>query len=96
MCGVKGATVLALHPTFNIVHGVVVDDLHGLFLGVTLTLLHLWLDRKSRNKPFFIGNKVLYEVHNTSSPCWFCMVMAGENIYGVMRMGCKGAWLRVM
>ena len=46
MCGVKGATVLALHPTFDVVHGIVVDDLHGLFLGVTLTLLNIWFDKK--------------------------------------------------
>ena len=59
MCGVKGATVLALHPTFDVVHGIVVDDLHGLFLGVTLTLLNIWFDKKrSKNKPYFIGNKL--------------------------------------
>ena len=50
--------MLALHPTFDLACGIVVDDLHGLFLGVTLTLLRLWFD-SNRNKPFFIGNKVV-------------------------------------
>lgn len=42
----------------DLVKGVVVDDLHGVFLGVTLSLLHLWLDKGNRAKPFFIGNNV--------------------------------------
>ena len=32
-------TVLALHAAFDPVWGVVIDDLHGIFFGVTLTLL---------------------------------------------------------
>ena len=59
MCGIKGPSVLALHPTFDLVRGIVVDDLHGLYLGVTLTLLRLWFDKGNRNKPFYIGNKVV-------------------------------------
>ena len=58
VCGVKGPTILALHQQFDLVGGVVVDDLHGIYLGVTLRLLHLWFDRTSRGKPFFIGYKV--------------------------------------
>jgi hypothetical protein len=60
VCGVKGPTVLTLHPSFDPVWGIVIDDLHGIFLGVTLKLLHLWLDKANKGKPFFIGNKVLY------------------------------------
>ena len=63
VCGVKGPSVLALHPTFNLVWGIVIDDLHGIFLGVTLTLLHLWLDKTNKTKPFFIGNKVHIHIH---------------------------------
>ena len=33
--------------------GIVVDDLRG------LTLLCLWFDKGNRNKPFYIGNKVV-------------------------------------
>jgi hypothetical protein len=57
VCGVKGPTVLTLHPSFDPVWGIVIDDLHGIFLGVTLKLLHLWLDKANKGKPFFIGNK---------------------------------------
>ena len=49
---------MALHPVFDLVYAVVIDDLPGLFLGVTLSLLRLWLDKTHRGKPHFIGNKV--------------------------------------
>ena len=61
--GVKGPTVLALLPSFDLVWGVVIDDLHGIFLGVTLTLLHLWFDKSNKTKPFYIGNKVYTYAH---------------------------------
>ena len=48
--GVKGPTVLALLHTFNLVWGVVIDDLHGVFLGVTLALLNLWFDKANKTK----------------------------------------------
>lgn len=54
----KGPTVLALLPSFDLVWAVVIDDLHGIFLGVTLTLLHLWFAKSNKTKPFFIGSKV--------------------------------------
>ena len=54
----KGPTVLALRPLFDVVKGVVIDDLHGIFLGVTLTLLHLWFDKANKGKAYYIGNKV--------------------------------------
>lgn len=51
--GVKGPTALALHPHFDLASGVVIDDLHGIFLGVTL---HLWFDKQNKGMPYFIGN----------------------------------------
>lgn len=54
----KGPTVLALHHCFDLVGGVVIDDLHGIYLGVTLALLHLWFDKSNKKQPYFIGNKV--------------------------------------
>ena len=54
----KGPTVLALHPCFDLAKGIVIDDLHGIYLGVTLSLLHLWFNRINRGKTFFIGDKV--------------------------------------
>lgn len=67
----KGPTVLALHPSFDVVWGVVIDDLHGVFLGVTLTLLHLWFDKTKKRKPFSIFQKVYVSAFNVlwSSTC---------------------------
>ena len=50
--------MLALHPCFDLVQGVVIDDLHGIFLGVTLTMLNLWFSKGSRGKAYFISDKV--------------------------------------
>ena len=54
----KSPCVMALHPCFDLVQGVVIDDLHGLVLGVTLTMLNLWFCKGSRGRAYFIGNKV--------------------------------------
>ena len=35
-----------------------IDDLHGLYLGITLTLLKLWFNRVHKGKAFYIGDKV--------------------------------------
>ena len=51
VCGVKGPTVLALHPCFNFAFGSVINDLHGLYLGVPLTLLWHWFDETHRGRP---------------------------------------------
>ena len=56
--GVKGPSILAVHRPFNLVKGVVVDDLHGIYLGVTRLLLKLWFDKDHRGRDFYIGNKV--------------------------------------
>ena len=50
--------VLVLHPFFDLSEGVVIDDLHGIYLGVTLSLLHNWFDKSNKGKPYNIGNKV--------------------------------------
>lgn len=54
----KGPTVLALHTCFDTVCGIVIDDLHGVFLGATLKLLNLWFNKAHKGKPFFIGDQV--------------------------------------
>lgn len=59
VCGVKGPTVLGLHPCLDVVKGVVVDDLHGIYLGVTL---HLWFDKANKREPFFLGNNIPFIV----------------------------------
>ena len=42
--GMKGLSVLFRHPCFDVSKGVVVDALHGLYLGVVHSLLSLWFD----------------------------------------------------
>ena len=39
-----------------------IDDLHGIYLGVTLSLQHLWFHKVNRGKPFFIGDGVAINV----------------------------------
>ena len=56
--GVKRPCVLSLHRFFKINTGVVVDDLHGLYLGVAKTFLKLWFDKSTRTQQFYIGNDV--------------------------------------
>ena len=55
--GYKGSPVLALHPGFDIINGMVTDYLHCVLLGVSKTLLSIWLDPKNDNKEFYIGKK---------------------------------------
>ena len=55
---IVGLTVLPLHPRFNLVSGVVIDDLRGIFLGITLALLHKWFNRNNSGEPYFIGSQV--------------------------------------
>lgn len=61
-----GPSVLGLHRPFSLVTGVVVDDLHGLYLGVTKTLLGLWFNNKYKQKDFYIGNQVIKAGYNVS------------------------------
>lgn len=56
--GFKGVPVLAVHPPFNIVKGVVADYLHCVLIGVAKSTMELWFNKTNRRKPFFIGNKV--------------------------------------
>ena len=56
--GIKGPSVLSLHPLFQLPWGVIVDDLHCLYLGVASHLIELWFDKKYRDKDHYIGQKV--------------------------------------
>lgn len=63
--GITGISVLAAHPPFDLVKGVVVDAMHCVFLGVMAkTLIPLWCDTTHRFKPFSIRRKVHMWVHN--------------------------------
>ena len=54
----KGVSVLFLHQPCDLATTCVVDDLHCVYLGVSKTLLHLWLDKSNSKDPFYIGKKV--------------------------------------
>ena len=46
--GIKGASVFLLHPAFNMAKGFVIDDLHAVYLGVTLR--HTGLESNTADK----------------------------------------------
>ena len=54
----------AYTPPSHLPSAVMVDDLHSIYLGEVLHMLHLWLDRKNRRKEYYniIVDKVNYSV----------------------------------
>ena len=56
--GIFGPSIFCLHRPLDIVKGVVIDDLHCMFLGVTRHLINLWFDKKWSRQDFYVGNKV--------------------------------------
>ena len=55
--GVKGPTIAAVIPCFDIARSFVPDYMHGLFAGVTSMLMDLWFNGKNHNKPFYISKQ---------------------------------------
>ena len=51
-------SVFTPHFSFQGGGGVIVDDLHCLYLGVASHLIELWFDKKYRDKDHYIGQKV--------------------------------------
>ena len=56
--GYKGFPIFALHPSFDLVKGVVVDYLHCVLLGVVKMMMEFWFQKNHRGKPHYIGKKV--------------------------------------
>jgi len=56
--GIKGPSILSIHPRFDLVKGTAIDALHAICLGVTLQLLKLWFDKGNAHERFYIGDKV--------------------------------------
>ena len=54
--GVKGISILARMPGFDIVKGFAVDSLHCIDLGVTKALGSLWFDKCNHQEQFYIGH----------------------------------------
>ena len=67
--GVKGPSVLSLHPPFQLPWGVIVDDLHCLYLGVASHLIELWFDKKYRGQDHYFGQKVQYTMVGGCAKC---------------------------
>ena len=53
-----GKSVFIHHAYLSLVTNIVVDYMHGCFLGVTKKLMSLWFDSENQGKPFFLGSKV--------------------------------------
>lgn len=47
-----------LFKPFDLVKGFVIDWMHSVCLGVTKSLMNLWLNAENRGKEFFLGSKV--------------------------------------
>ena len=64
--GLFGLSILALHTAFLLDVGVVIDDLHGLYLlGVSQTLLDMWFLKQCRGCAFYIGDQVCTSIQTT-------------------------------
>ena len=62
--GIKGVPILSLHPPFNLVKGMAVDDLQCVDLGVVKALCTHWFSADKRGQPYNIYEKViLYYVY---------------------------------
>lgn len=58
--GYKRFPVLAGHQPFHAVKGMVTDYMHCVLLGVTKTLLKLWMDTGNCEKGFYIGRRYTF------------------------------------
>lgn len=56
--GIKGASVFLLFKPFDLVKGFVIDWMHSVCLGVTKSLINLWLNAENRKEEFFLASKV--------------------------------------
>jgi len=56
--GVKGPSWLTFFPKFEIVHGIAIDYMHGVLLGVQKTLLSLWFGVSKKGKAFNFCSRV--------------------------------------
>lgn len=56
--GVKGPSIFATQPGFDVVKGFVIDPLHCVFQGVTLDLLKRWMDDKYKQDDYSLQHLV--------------------------------------
>lgn len=79
--GLFGLSVLTLHKPFSLDVGVVVDDLHGLYLGVSETMLDLWFSKQYKGKAFYIGDKVYTCLYMYSPACHYTYKLESITAY---------------
>lgn len=53
---------MCIHPPFDLAVGCVVDNLHQVYLGVTLALLKLWFAQEYKREDYSIYSQVLINV----------------------------------
>lgn len=58
----KGPSIAALIPQFDISKAFVPDYMHAVLLGIVRMLLFLWFQPKYRNKPFHVDDLMLEEI----------------------------------
>lgn len=70
--GVKGASICALIPSFDIATSFPPDYMHAILLGVFRMLLSLWINAKNHRYPFYINkhfkDEIDKELQNIFSP----------------------------
>jgi len=67
--GVKGPSILALLPNFDIVRCFVPDYMHCVLLGVVRQFVNLWTDSSSHDQPYYIRNiKILDNLLKSIKP----------------------------
>lgn len=54
--GIKGPSALLLLKEFNIIKSFVPEYMHSVLLGVVKTVVSWWMDGKSKDRSFYIGN----------------------------------------
>lgn len=56
--GLKGFSVLALAPNFDVVWGFAIDAMHSDYLGITKALCSSWFESENHIHDFYIGRKI--------------------------------------
>ena len=67
MDGIKGVPVLALHPHFDLIYGMVIDSMHRVVIGVVKALLVHWFSASKKQQKYSAYEKVNKKALTASS-----------------------------